>query len=396
MPWKDRTVKNTREEFVNRILSNEKSKSALCREYNISRPTGDKWISRYKNGDSMKDRSRKPFGSPNKTDTEVEQKILDLRKTHPAQGATKLRRMLENEGEQNLPCNSTVNAILKRNGCIKKEASEAAKPYNRFEKELPNDMWQVDFKGKFQLENKKMCYPLCILDDHSRFNLCIEAKQNEKRLPVIESFKRIFLEYGMPKTLLCDNGNPWGTAQSTGITLFEVWLMDLGILVLHGRVYHPQTQGKEERFNGSLKRELLKFSLFKDFNEAQLRFDEYRMFYNNERPHHALQLDVPAQHYVKSNIPMPEKVEEWKYTGEYETRTIKTTGFFTYKGQGYYLSESLGSLEVGVKPSSTDGFVNLFYRNFRIARINIIEQSIVSRRIYLAENDPRFEPCVRN
>jgi len=396
MPWKDRTVKNTREEFVNRVLANEKSKSALCREYGISRPTGDKWISRYKNGDSMKDHSRTPFGSPNKTDKEIEQKILDLRKMHPAQGATKLRRMLENKGEQNLPCNSTVNAILKRNGCITKEATEAAMPYNRFEKELPNDMWQVDFKGKFQLENKEMCYPLCILDDHSRFNLCTEAKQNEKRLPVIESFKRVFLEYRMPKTLLCDNGNPWGTAQSTGITLFEVWLMDLGILTLHGRVYHPQTQGKEERFNGSLKRELLKYYSFKDFNEAQLRFDEYRTFYNNERPHHALKLDVPAQHYVKSNISMPEKVEEWKYTSEYETRIIKTTGFFTYKGQGYYLSESLGSLEVGVKPSSTDGFVNLFYRNFRIARINIIEQSVVSRRIYLTENDPRFEPRVRN
>ena len=394
MPWKDKTVEDTREGFIKRILAKEKSKSALCREYGISRPTGDKWISRYENGEVMKNRSRAPFKSPNKTDKETEQMILDLRKKHPAQGATKLKRMLENKGAKNLPCNSTVNAILKRNGCITKEASEAATPYKRFEKELPNDMWQADFKGDFLLENKERCFPLCVLDDHSRFNLCIDAKRNEQRIPVIESFKRMFSENGMPKILLCDNGNPWGASQSTGITLFEVWLMDLGILTIHGRIRHPQTQGKEEKFNGNLTRELLKGSSFKDFNEIQCRFDEYRLFYNNERPHHALGLDVPAQHYSKSSIHVPEEIEEWKYVSEYEVRTIKKTGYLTYKGQGYYLSESLGGLEIGVKPSSTDGFVNLFYRNFKVARIDLIERSVVSRKIYLAENDPRFEPRI--
>lgn len=394
MPWKDKTVEDTREGFIKRILAKEKSKSALCREYGISRPTGDKWISRYENGEAMKNRSRAPFKSPNKTNKETEQLILDLRKKYPAQGATKLKRMLKNKGAKNLPCNSTVNAILKRNGCITKEASEAATPYKRFEKEFPNDMWQADFKGDFLLENKERCFPLCVIDDHSRFNLCIDAKRNEQRIPVIESFKRMFSENGMPKILLCDNGNPWGASQSAGITLFEVWLMDLGILTIHGRIRHPQTQGKEEKFNGNLTRELLKGRSFKDFNEIQCRFDEYRLFYNNERPHHSLDLDVPAQHYSKSSIRMPVEIEEWKYVSEYELRTIKKTGYLTYKGQGYYLSESLGGLEIGVKPSSTDGFVNLFYRNFKVARIDLLERSVVSRKIYLAENDPRLEPRI--
>jgi transposase-like protein len=106
MPWKDKTVEDTREELIKRTLAKEKSKSALCREYGISRPTGDKWISRYENGEVMKDRSRAPFKNPNKTDKETEQMILDLRKMHPAQRATKLKRVLENKGEKNLPCNS--------------------------------------------------------------------------------------------------------------------------------------------------------------------------------------------------------------------------------------------------------------------------------------------------
>lgn len=394
MPWKEKTVKNTREEFVKRVLAKEKSKRALCREYGISRPTGDKWIARSQNGESVTDRSRAPFRRPNKTAEATEEKILQLRHKYPAIGAVKLKRMLENKGEKDLPCNSTVNAILKRNNCITAEASEAATPYKRFEKEHPNDMWQTDFKGDFLLADGERCFPLCVLDDCSRFNLCIDAKSNQQRVPVIESFKRLFCEYGIPKILLCDNGNPWGTAQSTGVTLFEVWLMDLGILTIHGRIYHPQTQGKEEKFNGNLTRELLHYVKLQNMIDAQNKFDGYRDFYNNERPHHALNLDVPVQHYKKSFMEMPEKIVEWKYSNEYEVRIIKKTGFLTYKGQGYFLSESLGGLEIGIKQSSLPKCVNLYYRNFKIGRLNLNERAVVSRRIYLSEGDPRTEPRV--
>jgi transposase InsO family protein len=258
VPWKEKTVEEKREEFVRRSLAKEKNKSALCREYGISRPTGDKWISRYQNGEALTDKSRAPFKHPNKTVSEIEAKILELRGKYPAIGAVKLRKMLERRGEEGLPCTSTVNAILKRNGCITAEASAAATPHKRFEKEQPNEMWQTDFKGDFLLADGKRCFPLCVLDDCSRFNLCIDAKRDQRRETVMESFERLFHEYGLPKVLLCDNGNPWGTAQSTGITLFEIWLMNLGVLTIHGRIRHPQTQGKEERFNGSLKRELLR------------------------------------------------------------------------------------------------------------------------------------------
>jgi transposase InsO family protein len=390
VPWKEKTVAMSRDEFVRRVLSKEKSKSALCREYGISRPTGDKWIERYLSGEEMQDRSRAPFHTVNKTPEEKEKLILNIRKQYPAIGAVKLRKILLNEGETDLPCNSTVNAIFKRNGCISKEASEAATPYQRFEKEYPNEMLQLDFKGHFEMKNGQRCHPLAIIDDATRMNLCLDPLLSETFEEVKHSLLKMFYEYGLPFSVLCDNGNPWGTAQSTGYTQFEVFLMDLGILTLHGRIRHPQTQGKEERFNQSLKHELLKYTQIIDIADAIRKFHEYRCFYNNKRPHFALDLDVPAKRYEKSEKKMPDRIEEWEYPQGYEIRKIKSSGYLTYGGQGYFLSEALGGKFIGIRESSVSGCINLYYRQFRVGRINVDERVFVSKRIYLAEGDPRL------
>ena len=390
MPWEDKGVTMIREEFVKRVLSHEASKSALCREYNISRPTGDKWIKRYLNNEPLSDRSKAPFKTANKTASAIEKLIIDYRSKHPAIGATKIRRILENQGHENLPCNSTVNAILKRNNCISTKASQAATPHKRFQKDNPNDMWQADFKGHFGLDNNVRCYPLNVIDDHSRMNLCCRALKSEKFVESKPVFIELFKEFGMPFSLLCDNGNPWGTAQSTGYTQFEIWLMDLGILTIHGRPIHPQTQGKEESFNRSLKREVLNYHEFHDIDEVQQCFDEYRDFYNNERPHHSLGLDVPAQHYHKSNRKYPEKIEEWEYSQEFILRKVKSTGYITFNNQGYFLSESFGDRVIAIKESTLPNCFNIYYRQFKIARINIEKRAFEFKRMYLIENDPRI------
>ena len=290
MPWAERKVSQMREEFVKRVLAGEASKSALCREYGISRPTGDKWIKRYEAGDTLENRSRAPQNRPRETATEMEKKIVAYRQAHPAIGATKLRRILENQGCQNVPSHSTINRIFAKNGLITKEASLAATPHQRFEKSEPNEMWQADYKGHFAMKNGQRCHPLNIIDDYSRFNLCCQAQLTETFEEIRPVMVRLFQEYGMPFSLLCDNGNPWGTAQSVGFSRFEVWLMELGILTLHGRALHPQTQGKEESFNRSMTKELLKHTTISDQPDAQRQFDAYRDFYNNGRPHNALVL----------------------------------------------------------------------------------------------------------
>lgn len=391
MPWEERIIVTMREEFVKRVLAHEKSKAALCREYGISRPTGDKWIERYLNGQPLNDQNRAPHNVANRTADDIERFIVDYRKKYPAIGAAKIHRMLLDEGFENIPCPRTINDIFKRNGLITKEASQAATPYVRFEKSEPNEMWQADFKGHFAMKNGIRCHPLDIIDDCSRFNLCCAPLLGETYIEVRHQMERVFKEYGMPYSFLCDNGTPWGTPQSTGFSRFEVWLMELGILTLHGRILHPQTQGKEERFNGSLTREFLKYVAFENQEDARIKLEEYRDFYNNKRPHFALDLDTPAKHYRPSSRIYTEKISEWEYDEEYEIRKVKETGYITIRNQGYFLSEAFGGKNVAVKESSNSShLINLYFRQFIIGQIDVEKRVFTFKKSYLIENDPRF------
>jgi len=385
MPWEERTVKMSREAFVKEVKAGEKSKSRLCREYGITRVTGDKWIKRYENGEGLADRSRAPFHVANRTPPDKEEKVLEVRQAHPAWGPRKILHYLIRQGEAEIPSKSAIGNILKRNGYISEAASKAATPYKRFQKDSSNEMWQADFKGNFAMKDGNRCYPLTVLDDYSRFSLCVDAKENERRLGVVESFERLFDENGMPDSLLCDNGNPWGNSQTTGYTMFEVWLMEYGILPIHGRIRHPQTQGKEERFHKTMVDELLKLTEIENMLHAQGCFDAFRSCYNNERPHEALDMGVPAEFYRASQRRKPDKITVWEYPGEYVLRKIKSNGYVTFGNQGYFLSEAFREKTVAIRESSLENCVNVYFRDFRIARINLRERAFVSKRIYRSE-----------
>lgn len=390
MPWKEKTVEQNREDFVRRVLAREATKSALCREYGISRVTGDKWIQRFQTGQSLADRSRAPGTHPNRISAEAEERIVNARKKEPAIGAKKMRQMLMDEGWQDAPSISTFNEVFKRNGLITAAASEAARHHVRFEKEYPNEMWQADFKGDFLLRNGVRCYPLSILDDHSRACLCADAKENVQINNTKDSFIRTFRNFGLPKSILCDNGHPWGSSQSTSITAFEVWLMEQGVLTMHIRPQHPQTQGKVERFNGSYKRERLRFYTPFDMEEAQRCRMEYMDFYNNVRPHYALDMGRPAQFYTPSTRRYQENIPVWEYGPGGESRKIKSSGYLTYKNQGYYLSEGLAEKEVMLYPDEQhDGIVDIVFRQFVVAKLSLVDRTIRSRKIYLLHDDPR-------
>ena len=381
-------MEQRRQDFVMEVLMGQMPKSNICEKYSISRVTGDKWLQRYRNGEALSDRSREPFRKPNKTAAEIEALIIETRLKYPVWGPRKLVRFLSNAGASGLPSPSTVGEILKRNGLVCKEASRAATPYKRFERPHPNELWQADFKGHFQMQNDRRCHPLTILDDHSRYSLCVDAKENERTPGVEASFSRVFEEYGLPDAILCDNGPPWGTSQTTGYTRFEVWLMNRDILPIHGRPNHPQTQGKEERFHRTLKAEVLAQTPIKDLVHAQKEFDQFRNCYNHLRPHNALNLDTPASRYTPASKRLKKISDQWEYPPGYHLRRIKNTGFITFNGQGYFLSEAFGGLTVAIRESSLPNCVNIYYRNFKVARIDVDERVFTSRKIYrLDEND---------
>lgn len=381
MPWGGKTVEDLREEFVLRVLSREKSKSALCKEYHISRPTGDLWIKRYLEGKSLADLSHRPFHVPHRTDPETERDIVLFRQNNPSLGAVTIRKLMMDDGYKDLPCVKTFNNIFARNHLITPQNSASATPYKRFAAELPNDMWQGDFKGYFPLDNGQRGRPLDIIDDHTRFNLCCQHVNSETFEEIKLVMIRLFQEYGLPKKFLCDNGNPWGTTQSTGFTRFEVWLMELGILTLHGRALHPQTQGKIERFHRTLKKDCLQYADKTNVETLQRELDLFRYFYNYRRPHHALKLETPGSLYCKSPRPYRAKIEPWEYGKEYVERKIKSTGYITFNGQGYYLSEALGGKTVGVRESHKPGELTIVFRQFRIARFDPYKRVFTLKRI---------------
>jgi transposase InsO family protein len=337
MPWKEETIMSLKEEFIMQALLREKSFSQLCLDYNITRKTGYRLLNRYqKEGMSgLINRSTKPVSSPFKTDRKIEEAIINLRLQQPTWGPRKIAKYLANKRMNKLPAPSTITTILKRNNMISIEESLKRQKLIRFEKEKPNELWQIDFKGKFQLLTKQTCYPLTIIDDCSRFSLCIKACKNEQYFTVKNRLSYIFHQYGLPEQINVDNGSPWGNSKLLPYTALTVWLMQLGIRVTHSRPRHPQTNGKCERFHRTLKNDLISRYPMRSFSHAQKLFDNWRHLYNHERPHEAISMDVPAQRYEASKKIMPSYVPCIEYNDDAILRKVRDNGYISYKNNEY-------------------------------------------------------------
>jgi transposase InsO family protein len=209
---------------------------------------------------------------------------------------------------------STITGILRR-GALLNQTALPPRPFQRFERAAPNELWQMDFKGNFPFFNGARCHPLTVLDDHSRFSVLLQACADEREQTVRAVLTEAFRRYGLPAAMLMDNGSPWGAAGAQPFTAFSLWLIRLGIRVAHGRPYHPQTQGKDERFHRTLKFEVLRHFNFTSLEHCQREFDSFRHRYNLVRPHDALGLATPVTRYRPSPIPFPESVAAHRVSG---------------------------------------------------------------------------------
>lgn len=378
MPWECRTVEDQRKEFAQAAMCCSNF-SALCREFRIDRHTGYKWKERYQASQPLTDRSRRPHTNPTRTPEEVELLILAVRADNPGWGARTIRDVLLREGHKNIPCAKTVNNILNRYGCISPEESLKRQPFTRFEKDLCNDMWQTDFKGEFKMSDGNYCYPLNILDDHSRFSLKIAPRLSTANV-VIPVFLEAFREYGMPKSILSDNGAQFAGFKK-GYTQFERWLMDLDILPIHGRMKHPQTQGKIERFHRTMKHELLNHTSISNIEDAAHKFDAWRDKYNNVRPHEALGMKTPGEVYEPSQRQYIEKIKEFEYGGEYHVLKVNSWGYVRFNGWQIYLSETMIDQYIEFRPSPDGETFIACYRNYKIAEFDTKDGHLIHRSI---------------
>ena len=267
-----------RAEFVALAQQPGANRRALCRAFKIAPTTGYKWLQRYaaEGTAGLQDRSRRPHRSPAQTAPAIEQAVLTLRARHPTWGPRKLRVLLARQGIQPLPAASTITAILRRHDQLDPtQGAGQPRAWQRFEHPYPNALWQMDFKAGWPCGAGR-CHPLTILDDHSRYALGLAACANQRTATVRSHLVTAFQRYGLPDRLLVDNGSPWGNHPAHPYTPLTVWLRRLGIAISHSRPYHPQTLGKDERFHGTLERELGRQPPRPDLAAWQTAFDAWR------------------------------------------------------------------------------------------------------------------------
>jgi transposase InsO family protein len=372
VPWKKVSAVDLREEFVMLAGAEGSNVRALCRRYGISPTTGYKWLGRHaaEGRAGLADRQRRPHGSSGRTVPAMEERIVALRDRHPAWGGRKLRRRLLDLGVAAVPSASTITAVLRRHGRL--DAGEAAKhrAVMRFEHAAPNDLWQMDFKGHFALRAGR-CHPLTVLDDHSRFALGLEACADERWTTVQARLTELFRRYGLPWRILADNGPPWGTDADSRHTPLTIWLLRLDVAVSHGRPYHPQTQGKAERFHRSLMAELLDRQPLADLDECQRHFDAWRQVYNAERPHQAIGLQVPLARYRPSPRPFPETLPAIEYDDADIVRTVDAEGRISFRNRSFRVTKALRGYRVALRHTTEDGRFDVCFGHHPVASIDL-------------------------
>jgi transposase InsO family protein len=368
MPWQECSVMSERQEFVAFAGQEGANLSALCTAYGISRKTGYKWLARAAGDGRVSDRSRRPHASPGRTPVAMEERILALRAEHPSWGGRKLHHRLVATGVADVPAPSTITAILRRHGVL--TATPPRRDFLRFEHPAPNDVWQMDFMGHRALTTGRV-HPWTLLDDHSRFALGLTACANQQQATVTEQLTATFRRYGLPSAILMDNGSPWGTAGMGGLTSLEAWLLRLGVEPWHGRPYHPQTQGKVERFHGTVAAEIFAQRSLSDLAAAQTAFDAFRTGYNLERPHEALHHAVPASRYRPSPRPFPDIVPPVAYDPDAVVRTVTVHGSIQWQGQRHFVSRGLVGEPVAIRPTPQATVWEIVYIQRRVATIDL-------------------------
>lgn len=383
MSWHKDTMSH-RLEFVSLAADPGVNFSQLCKRFGVSRRVGYKWCERFEQKGTLGliDQSRRPHSSPQQIDEELEDQIESLWCKEPTWGPRKLQRFLARHSGLAIPSVSTFARVLRRRQLTDPKKSEQSRPFQRFCRAFPNQLWQMDFKGYFSLLSGGVCHPLTVLDDCSRYNLGLQACGDQRAATVKARLQAIFECYGLPDQILCDNGSPWcGSGRHSHLS---VWLLRLGIHMIHGRPHHPQTQGKDERFHRTLKEDLIARHDWRDLRHAQERFDQYRDVYNLDRPHDALNLDLPVEHYRVSERRFPAALPELAYDSNEIVRTVKSKGEITFQNAFFYVGEAFSGYNVALRPTAQSDTFRVCFGAITLGKINLTAAKKLPRGNYQA------------
>ena len=339
--------------FVARVLEGEQM-AALCREFGISRKTGYKIFERYRRCgiEGLMDRVRRPIRFGNQLPFQIEQEILNLKKEKPSFGARKIRELFRRKfPDFPLPATSTVHAVLDRNGLVAKKSRRRRNRATGTELSKavhPNDLWCADYKGQFQLGNKRYCYPLTVTDNATRYLIACESLESTKEKYAFTTFERVFQEFGLPTAIKTDNGVPFASPNSLfNLSRLSVWWLRLGIAVERIQPGHPQQNGCHERMHLTLKREATRPS-GSNHIQQQAKFDNFIEEYNQERPHEAINMMLPAEAYTRSCREY-RGIQPLEYGLHDRTALVTQCGRICIRKNKIHLSQVFAGQSVGIR-----------------------------------------------
>jgi transposase InsO family protein len=359
--------------LVHRVLIEGSSVALAARLAGVSRETAYRWIRRAKEVglDELCEHSRRPHNSPFETAPEVVAALLALKKRYPLFGPLKLCALLD------APLHPrTAARILKRHGYSQPKQLVPEEVLQRFERSQSNELWQMDFKG---LKRRGQGYEiLSILDDATRCCLALRALPDQRLVSVWETLWSLFGEVGLPHEVLSDNGPAFGSGGVWRLSKLDAMLLRLGIRPTHGRPYHPQTQGKVERFHGTLQQEVGPDLYAPTLEEAEQRLEQFRTFYNWQRPHQALDQKFPGSLYRPSLRPRPSALPEPHYPEGSFLRRTEQDGYFQFKGQGYRAGKGLARQTIAIRECNTTGVLEVYFCDVKLATLDDLKVSRMS------------------
>lgn len=353
MPWKETCPMEQRIEMVGDWLKDETSITELSKMYGVSRVTIYKWLKRFKveGPVGFQERSRAPHQHPNAVPTEMVRILVSARLSHPRWGPKKIRAMLrEQYPAEEWPALSTMSVIYKREGLVKpRRIRHVVEPYTLpfVECDYPNKVWSADFKGQFRTADGKLCYPLTITDNFSRFILLCRGLRRPTHDQVRPWFESTFRRFGLPEAIRTDNGSPFASVGLGGLSRLSAWFIKLGIRPERIEKAHPEQNGRHERMHRTLK-EATADPPQADLTEQQKAFNDFVEEYNFDRPHEALGMKKPGVVHEISNREYTAKTAPMKYGSELSVRPVRTSGEIIWKGKRIYISQALSGERIGL------------------------------------------------
>ena len=377
MPWKESRIVDQRLQFLSSYQKKEMSLSDLCREFGVSRPTGYRWINRYKEvgPEGLLDRSRKPQGCSHATSEATENAILALRGKHPSWGARKLKARLEKvQPRVNWPAASTFGNILHRAGLTnpkqkKRRTTPCSEPFS--EVTAPNQLWCMDFKGYFSTGDGTRCDPFTITDAHSRYLIRCQTVSRMDLSQVVAVCEAAMREYGMPARIRTDNGAPFAGNGLLGLSKLSLSWTKMGIV--HERIQpgRPQQNGRHERMHRTLKEDTTKPPAL-TLRLQQKKFDRFRQIFNHERPHEGLNNETPASLYQRSSTMLPRVLTPFTYPRGFQTRRVNTSGDISWHKDRVFISQVFSFEDLGFEEMDEEIF-RVYFREIELGELDVTE-----------------------